>query len=94
MTREEAALMEKVSQERKIDLSRMTSYPEYYVLKEELEKMIEAMDSNEELDFESKIPVEVQAVAYRFARKYVSKFLQDMGVYSKRASDSKDGTYE
>jgi hypothetical protein len=94
MTREEAALIEKVQNERKIDLSRLTSYPEYYVLREELDKMLKAMDSNKELDFESKIPIEIQAVAYRFATKHVEKFLVDMGVYSKKAFDSREATYE
>ena len=93
MTKEHAKLIEKNANERKLDLSRLISYPEYYILKEELEKMIDQMNKIDNIDLESKVDVSSQVIGNRLARDKVVRFLSDMGVYSVKSQDTVDKTY-
>jgi len=55
--------------ERAIDISRLTTYPEYYAFKEEVESVIKKLESIENIDLESKIGIEVQLLANLQAKK-------------------------
>lgn len=94
MIKEHAELISHKAQERKIDLSRLTTYPEYYTLKEELEKMIATLEKIDTLDFESKVSVETQAMANKLAKEKITRFLADVGAYTIKAGNPSDNTYE
>ena len=93
MIKEHAELLAKKERERKVDLSRMTSYPEYYTLKEELEKMLATLNNNDCIDLESKVDVSAQVLANRLAKEKITRFLADVGAYTVKASDTVDRTY-
>lgn len=92
MTKEQAALLSKKTQERKIDLGRMITYPEYQVFKEELDKWIERLDSIDTIDF-SKDNVDIQARSNKVAKDSIVRFLQDMNMYEIK-KPTIDSTYE
>lgn len=92
MTKEQAALLSKKTQERKIDLGRMITYPEYQVFKEELDKWIERLDSIDTIDF-SKDNVDIQARSNKAAKDSIVRFLQDMNMYEIK-KPTIDSTYE
>lgn len=93
MIKEHAELIAKKEKERKIDLSRLTTYPEYYVLKEELEKMIATLNNNDCINLESKVDVSAQVLGNRLAKEKILRFLSDVGAYSIKAEDTIDRTY-
>jgi hypothetical protein len=93
MLKQHAELIAKKEQERKIDVSRLTTYPEYYVLKEELEKMVGTLEKIDTLDFESKMSVEVQALAHKLAKEKILRLLSDLGAYTIKSGDTFDKTY-
>lgn len=93
MTKEHAELIAKKERERKIDLSRMTSYPEYYTLKLEFEKMLATLNNNDCIDLESKVDVAAQVLANRLAVEKITLLLADVGAYTIKASDSVDRSY-
>lgn len=92
MTKEHAELLAKKTQERKIDLSRMISYPEYHVFKEELDKWVERLDSIDNIDF-TKDNVDVQARSNKLAKESIVRFLQEMSMYEIKKCVI-DNTYE
>lgn len=92
MTKQEAELFAQKANERKVDLNRLASYPEYYALKEEIEKMIAKLDTIDSINLESPVAVDVQVVANKHSKKALIGFLQSMGVYSERKIV--DSTYE
>ena len=94
MTKEQAALLAKKQNERRIDLGRLTSYPEYYALKEEMEKLIAELDTIDSVDLESKVPLDVQVKAHKFAKEKIKNFLSTMNVYQVKGIDTKENTYE
>lgn len=93
MIKEHAELIAKKEKERKIDLSRVTSYPEYYTLREELEKMIATLNNNDCIDLESKVDVSAQVLANRLAKEKITRFLSDVGAYTAKAQDTTDRSY-
>lgn len=94
MTKEEAAVLTKIQNEKRVDLGRLTSYPEYYALKQELENLIKELGTIDSINIESKIPLDVQVKAHLYAKEMVSNFLSNMNVYQKGREDIKEGTYE
>lgn len=95
MTKQEAELLAKKANERIIDLKRITSYPEYYALKEEIEKMIKRLDTNDSIEAsESSDHMMVLAtlIGNKKAKKELVTFLNSMGVYSEKKIV--DSTYE
>lgn len=92
MIKEHAELIAKKVQERRIDLSRMLSYPEYHVFKEELDKWVEKLDSIDNIDF-SKDNVDIQARSNKLAKESIVRFLQDMNMYEAKKA-TVDNTYE
>lgn len=92
MIKEHAELIAKKKQERKIDLGRMITYPEYQVFKEELDKWIERLDSIDTIDF-SKDNVDIQARSNKAAKDSIVRFLQDMNMYEIK-KPTIDSTYE
>jgi len=73
----------KQNRERGIDTRKLTSYPEYYVLKEVLEKTISALDKISNIDLESKVSVDVQVLANLQAKEKLSNLFAELGVYTK-----------
>lgn len=92
MTKQESEILSRKANERLIDLKRLTSYPEYYALKEEIEKMIKRLDTIDSIDVSLETPVDVQVVAHKQAKKSLITFLNSMGVYSEKKVV--DSTYE
>lgn len=78
--------------ERAIDISRLTTYPEYYAFKEEVESVIKKLESIESIDLESKIGIEVQLLANLQAKKAFVGLLSTLGAYSNK-SQVVDKTY-
>jgi hypothetical protein len=93
MLKQHAELIAKKEQERRIDIGRLTSYPEYYVLKEELEKMVATMNTIDNIDEESKIEVAVQVRGNKIAKEKILRFLSDMGAYAIKSQDTTDKSY-
>jgi predicted GNAT family N-acyltransferase len=93
MLKQHAELIAKKEQERRIDIGRLTSYPEYYVLKEELEKMVATLEKIDTLDFESKLSIEAQAFGHKLAKEKILRFLSDMGAYAIKSQDTTDKSY-
>jgi len=93
MIKEHAELLSKKTQERRIDIGRLTTYPEYYALKEELEKMIATLNTIDNIDLESEIGVDVQVKANLLAKEKITRLLSDLGAYSIKSQDIVDKTY-
>lgn len=92
MTKEHAELIAKKTQERKIDLSRMLTYPEYHIFEEELNRWVSKLDSIDNIDF-SLNNVDVQARSNKLAKESIVFFLQDMKMYEIKKGVI-DNTYE
>ena len=82
MTQEQAQVAEKLANIRKIDIKNLISYPEYYTLKEEIEKAVMRLKDIDNLDFESNVSIEVQAQAARLAKKTFLQLLADLQAYA------------
>jgi hypothetical protein len=93
MLKQHAELIAKKEQERRIDIGRLVSYPEYYVLKEELEKMVATINTIDSIDEESKIEVAVQVRGNKIAKEKILRFLSDMGAYAIKSQDTTDKSY-
>lgn len=59
------------------DLKELTKYPEFYALKQELEKFCDSMDNISDLEGEIKLE---EICGRRFASKKVRNLLSDLGL--------------
>jgi hypothetical protein len=82
MTQEQAQVAEKLANIRRIDIKNLISYPEYYTLKEEIEKCVMRLKDIDNLDFESNVSIEVQAQAAILAKKTFLQLLADLQAYA------------
>ena len=82
MTKQEAELRAKIENERRIDIGRLIAYPEYYALKEEIEKCVNKLKSIDNLDFESKVSIEVQVQAAKLAKDTFIQLLANLQAYA------------
>ena len=80
------------TKEKAIDISRLTTYPEYYAFKEEVESVIKKLESIENIDLESKIGIEAQLLANLQAKKAFIGLLSTLGAYSNKTQVT-DKTY-
>lgn len=77
--------MEKQNQ---IDIQNLKKYPEFYALKQELEKFCDKMDSIEDIETEnvSRVTLTEEVFGRRYASREVRNLLASLGLVDKRVS--------
>ena len=78
------------------DLKKLTTYPEYYILKQELIKFCDSMDniSDIKLNDLSRVPIEAEIVGRRFASDKVKALLVNLGLLEEDTPKRRDRTFE
>lgn len=80
-----------MNQEKRIDIQKLVSHPEFWTLNTMLHEAIEDLDRCSNID-ETK-DIAAQALGRKYAKEILSKLLTDMGI-ALRKPINKDATYE
>lgn len=80
----------------KQDLQILTKYPEYYALKEEFIKFVDEVRNLDTIDPDklSRVSVEVEVVARKYAAKKIKDLLVKLGLINRADISKRVQTYE